>query len=54
MAEEAPKENKGESKQTREERDERLERLKHILHERGEDVAKLVRTWLADADDGKK
>ena len=31
---------------TQEEREARLERLKQVLHERGEDVAKLVKTWL--------
>ena len=31
---------------TQEEREARLERLKQVLHERGEEVAKLVKTWL--------
>ena len=53
MAEDAKKE-KGEGKQTREERDERMDRLKRLLHERGEDAAKLVRSWLTDPDGGKK
>ena len=31
---------------TQEEREARLERLKQILNERGDDVAKLIKTWL--------
>ena len=31
---------------TQGERDARLERIKGVLQERGEDVAKLVKTWL--------
>ena len=54
MAEDAKREDKGESKQTLEEREERMERLKHILLDRGEDVAKLVRTWLSERDGGKE
>ncbi|MFH1568280.1 MAG: hypothetical protein ABIL09_09810 [Gemmatimonadota bacterium] len=54
MAESQGKSDKGDSKESRQERDERMERLKHILHDRGEDVAKLVRTWLSERDSGKK
>jgi flagellar biosynthesis/type III secretory pathway M-ring protein FliF/YscJ len=54
MAEEAEKEEKGDSKQTREERDERMERLKRLLSERGEDAAKLVRTWMAEHGGDRK
>ena len=39
-----------EAKSSPEDREARLERLKQIMHERGEDVAKLVRTWLHPAD----
>ena len=40
-----------ESKETsQEDRDQRVERLKQILQDRGEDVAKLVRTWLHKDD----
>ena len=35
---------------TQEERDARAERIKNILQERGEDVAKLVKTWLHKDD----
>ena len=54
MAEEANSGDKGESKQTREEREDRDRRLQQILRERGEDAAKLVRTWLADRETRKK
>lgn len=33
-------------------RDERLERIRRLIVARGEDAAKLVKTWL-HADDGK-
>lgn len=53
MAEKDKKEGEGDTKQTREDRDERMERLKHLLNQRGEDAAKLVRTWMSDRDDKK-
>ena len=34
------------NKASPEEREARLERVKKLLDERGEDVAKLVRTWM--------
>ena len=38
------------NKSTPEDREARLERVKKVLNERGEDVAKLVRTWLHSDD----
>jgi flagellar biosynthesis/type III secretory pathway M-ring protein FliF/YscJ len=51
MAEGQDQEPKGDEKMTKEERDERMERLKRLLYERGEDAAKLVRTWLAQKNE---
>jgi flagellar biosynthesis/type III secretory pathway M-ring protein FliF/YscJ len=33
------------------EREKRLERLREAMRERGEDVAKLVRTWINEKED---
>lgn len=38
-----------EQKQDREHRDDRMERLRLLLQERGEDAAKMVKTWLQQA-----
>ena len=38
--------NGDEKKMDKEERDERMEKLRHLVNERGEDAAKMVRTWL--------
>ena len=40
-----------ESKSSRETVEERIERIRLLLQDRGEDVAKLVRTWLQSQDD---
>jgi len=42
-----------ESKRTQEEREARMKRLSVALRERGDDVAKLVRSWLQQGDDDK-
>ena len=49
MAEE--NEEKGNEKATAEERQQRLERMKQESHDRGEDMAKVVRTWLGNKDE---
>ena len=41
-----------ESKSSRETVEERVERIRSLLQDRGEDMAKLVRTWL-QSEDGK-
>ena len=40
-----------ESKSSRETIDERVERIRSLLQDRGEDMAKVVRTWLHRDDD---
>jgi flagellar biosynthesis/type III secretory pathway M-ring protein FliF/YscJ len=35
----------------REDREQRMERLRHLLNERGEDAAKMVKTWLSQNAD---
>ena len=42
-----------ESKSSRESIDERVERIRSLFQDRGEDMAKLVRTWLNSDDDNK-
>ena len=44
-------EDRGSKKTTAEEREERLDRLRDALRERGEDVAKLVRSWINEKED---
>lgn len=44
-------EDRGSKKTTAEEREKRLDRLRNVLRERGEDVAKLVRTWIFEKED---
>lgn len=44
-------EDRGSKKTTLEEREKRLERLREAMRERGEDVAKLVRTWINEKED---
>ncbi len=39
-----------ESKSSRETVEERVERIRLLLQDRGEDMAKLVRTWLQSED----
>jgi len=41
---------KEDKEMTQEERDARLERIRGVLQERGEDIAKLVKTWLQKKD----
>ena len=41
----------GDSKKTVEEREQLLKRVQGLLHERGEDVARVLRTWLTDEND---
>ena len=40
-------------KKTVEEREQLLKRVQGLLHERGEDVAKVLRTWLTEDDKNK-
>ena len=42
-----------ECKSSRETIDERVERIRSLLQDRGEDMAKLVRTWLNSDVDNK-
>jgi len=35
-------------------RDERLERIRRLLEERGEDAAKIVKTWLGREEEKKR
>lgn len=42
------------SKTDRESREERLGRLRRLLQERGEDAAKMVRTWLQRGQEGRR
>lgn len=46
-------ENPREQKEDRENREERLKRLRALLQERGEDAAKMVKTWLQQ-ENGKE
>ncbi len=41
-------------KKTVEEREQLLKRVQGLLHERSEDVAKVLRTWLSAENDKKK
>ena len=52
MAEENDKGDRS-GKKTPEEREQLLHRVQGLLHERGEDVAKLLRTWLSAENDKK-
>lgn len=42
------------SKPDREHREARMERIRHLLQERGEDAAKMVKTWLHQGQDADK
>ena len=48
MAKDRTEEDKKESSVTREER---MERIQHLIRDRGEDAAKMVKTWLHKTED---
>jgi flagellar biosynthesis/type III secretory pathway M-ring protein FliF/YscJ len=48
---------KGDKKDTKDDaaaREERMQRLHQLLHDRGEDAAKMVKTWLSQAQEKGK
>ena len=45
---------KEEPKETSVSREERMERIHHLIRERGEDAAKMVKTWLHQTQDKGK
>ena len=42
------------SKDTSASREERMERIQHLIRDRGEDAAKMVKTWLHKTQDQRR